>query len=121
MTARSERALENNRRASREAKRRRTGTCEDCGATTRYNGHKGKPVSRICNPCAARRSGLAQRGTGLRMQQLLDLLSHGPLRFTEIHTGLGISKQNMGWLVGRAMKYGLVERPERGVYRKASA
>lgn len=43
---------ERQRMLSREAKRRRTGTCEVCGGVTRYNGRDG-PVSRICNSCSA--------------------------------------------------------------------
>lgn len=43
------------------------------------------------------------------------------MRFTEIHTALGISKQNMGWLVGRLLEYGLIERPSRGLCRKVAA
>lgn len=36
---------------TREAKRRRTGTCERCGAETRYGGGK-QAVSRLCVPCS---------------------------------------------------------------------
>lgn len=116
----TELALENNRRASREAKRRRTGTCEDCGATTRYNGGKGKPVSSLCLSCAAKRSGVAKRGTGPRGQQLLALLDGGPMRFTEIATALGIPNTHMGWLIGRLLEYGLIERPKRGWYWRSA-
>lgn len=39
---------------SRAAKRRRTGTCVDCGTTTRYNGRPGSPVvSSRCPACTA--------------------------------------------------------------------
>lgn len=39
------------RLTSLEAKRRRTGTCGDCGGTTRYNGHKNKGASERCKAC----------------------------------------------------------------------
>jgi hypothetical protein len=42
--------------ASREAKRRRTGTCVECGATTRYAG-KGSAVSERCGACGSARGG----------------------------------------------------------------
>jgi hypothetical protein len=37
------------------SKRRRTGTCVDCGGTTRYGGQPGKPVSERCVRCANER------------------------------------------------------------------
>lgn len=43
---------EKGRILSREAKRRRTGTCLDCGAVTKYNGHE-HGVSPRCPTCAA--------------------------------------------------------------------
>lgn len=44
-------AREANLLASREAKRRRTGTCVDCGGVTRYNGH-GRESSERCASCS---------------------------------------------------------------------
>ncbi len=44
---------EKTRVQSREAKRRRTGACVDCGTVTRYNGRPGTPVSERCPACAA--------------------------------------------------------------------
>jgi len=49
------------RRWSREAKQRRTGTCEDCGAETRYNGRTTHGASSLCLRCAQRRD--AERRT----------------------------------------------------------
>lgn len=42
---------ERQRRLSREAKRRRTGICVDCGGLTRYNGTNGQDVSKRCASC----------------------------------------------------------------------
>src|SRR5438105_2732040 len=61
--------------SSAQAKRRRTGTCEKCGAPTRYGGQKTPgAVSRFCIPCgqvwsAARKREL--RGTGPMEQRFL--------------------------------------------------
>lgn len=43
---------ERNRVSSREAKRRRSGTCRRCGGETRYSGNAGKGVSDLCEACA---------------------------------------------------------------------
>ncbi len=44
---------ENTLRKSREAKRKRTGVCSQCGGETRYSGHKSNDyVSTVCNSCA---------------------------------------------------------------------
>ena len=46
---------ERNRRQSREAKRRRTGICRECGGVTLYNGRKkGTAVSTLCAACSRR-------------------------------------------------------------------
>lgn len=42
---------ERDRQLSRAAKRRRTGTCRECGGVTRYNGQHGKAVSDLCKNC----------------------------------------------------------------------
>lgn len=49
---RSPEGLARNRESSRAAKRRRTGVCKTCGATTRYHG-RGRDVSDLCHPCAS--------------------------------------------------------------------
>jgi len=41
---------------AREAKRRRTGVCVDCGATTRYNGQCTNGPSQRCLPCSNARN-----------------------------------------------------------------
>ena len=50
------------RMMSRAAKARRTGTCVDCGAPTRYAGHGGAvAVAARCPACSSRRTGEARR------------------------------------------------------------
>jgi predicted transcriptional regulator len=44
-------AAERHRAKSREAKRRRTGVCVDCGGTTRYSGQAGKSTAVRCRAC----------------------------------------------------------------------
>jgi hypothetical protein len=115
---RSEASRANSRRASNEAKRRRTGVCVDCGATTRYaGGTRGFAVSPRCQSCANKRAGLRLRGTGPRGQQLLGLLATGPQSFTQICLALGITANNASQLLNRMRRYGLIVRPSRGVYR----
>jgi hypothetical protein len=52
---------EQNRQGSKAAKARRTGTCADCGAVTRYNGRTTRGASVRCLTCAARHSGQAKK------------------------------------------------------------
>lgn len=110
---------EADRRSSREAKRRRTGTCEDCGGVTRYGGAKGRPVSRLCAICSAKRNAAARRGTGTTQKRALDFIGDGERRFMEIVNGCEITPDIGKSLMHRLLKYGLVERPRRGVYRRS--
>lgn len=114
---------ERNREASRAVKRRRSGTCELCGGTTRYNGH-GQVVSTVCAVCAGRRNGelgRAKRGSGARQQQVLALLAaQQTATSAQILAELGMKKQReMGWLLNHLVRYGLIVRVERGVYALA--
>lgn len=119
---RSEASKEVQRRLSREAKRRRVGTCEDCGAATRYNGRTINGASRLCCPCANRRIGHAKRGTGFREQQLLAFLGDETRGFMEIVRALQLPRpQAANPMLARLMKYGLVERVGYGKYRKVVA
>jgi hypothetical protein len=116
----NERDYETTLRTSREAKRRRTGTCEDCGEPTRYNGHTVNGPSRYCEPCGHQRQGLSLRGRGFT-GEVLAYLSE-PRRFSEIRNHFGISSGYTGMiLVGRLMPYGLVTRLSRGVYQRTDA
>lgn len=119
MSFRSPEKYANDLRLSREAKRRRTGTCVDCGATTRYNGH-GVAVSARCVACANARRGEATRGQGFRQQQIATLLASGTMRFCEIREALGASGQLTSILLRRAVRYGIIRRVSRGVYALAS-
>lgn len=105
------------RQLSREAKRRRTGTCEKCGTETRYNGHA-HVTSRLCLPCAAAASGLARRGHGPRPRQVVDLLERQPTAtYTEICRHLGVVGPHAANVLNRMVRFGLIERVSRGVYR----
>jgi hypothetical protein len=108
-------AKENERRASREAKRKRTGTCRVCGAVTRYSGRDGRAVSELCPTHAAQESGAKRRGTGSNQARVLDYISE-PRRYSEIRDNLGISDAMMGTTIHRLLEYGLIERVSRGVY-----
>lgn len=116
------RSYETALRLSREAKRRRRGVCERCGAETRYGGlmrHGRTGVSRFCVPCGrdvTRERMVLTRGTGTRGQQVLSLLAERPYRFLELAQEIGVTKNCMGQLLHRLRAYGLVERPERGLY-----
>lgn len=109
-------ALDNSRRASRDAKRRRTGRCALCGTVTRYGGTPGKPVSDHCHRCAAAASGVSKRGTGSTNARVLERLEHGPATYTEIREMLGLPNDRVGPLFVRLVRYGLIVRVRRGVY-----
>lgn len=113
---RGEASYRNTLRLSREAKRRRTGTCRVCGAVTRYAGKPGKPVSELCPEHAARENGERQRGTGALQLRILDYLSE-PRRYSEIRAEMGV---DIGMSLHRLLRYGKVERVKRGVYVRAS-
>jgi hypothetical protein len=108
-------------RCSREAKRRRIGTCERCGAATHYGGKK--EAARLCVSCNgeySRERGLSLRGSGPTQQRALALLAAGrTATFTEIADVVGRNFAPL--LIGRLLSYGLIERVSRGVYRKAAA
>jgi hypothetical protein len=122
MASRTEAATENNRRTSREAKRRRTGTCVDCGAGTSYSGHSEWPMhpngaSLRCPACSKVSTGLKQRGSGHRQRQLVELLEvHERLTYMEIVGHLGTNKNHVGQLLARMRKHGIIVRVGYGVY-----
>lgn len=106
---------EKERISARDAKWRRRGTCKDCGAETRYNGH-GRGVSDLCSPCANKRSGAERRGQGSTVSAILALLAGRPRRRSEIRDALGITNGHTGQALHRLCAYGFVYRPKRGVY-----
>jgi biotin operon repressor len=109
------RHYEQSLRLSREAKRRVRGTCVDCGAETKYDGH-GRRAALRCSVCAHRKSGETQRGTGRTQARILALLANGPMRFGEIQEALGTYSGFVANHVHRLRKYGLIVRLERGLY-----
>jgi hypothetical protein len=113
---RPERA-ERDRMLSREAKRKRTGSCILCGGLTRYGGGD-PPISRYCKTCAGRIGGHANRASnGYVYDALMALLAErGPLHMVEIRDGLGITTGHACSLLHRHRNYGTIVRLRRGVY-----
>ena len=112
---RGEASYRNTLRLSREAKRRRTGTCRVCGVTTRYSGHAGKAVSDLCPAHAAQANGARLRGSGPLAQKILAYLDE-PRRFSEIRDELGMGHNTVSPMLNKLVRYGLIERVSRGVY-----
>jgi ribosomal protein S27AE len=117
----SDRTYETDRRLSREAKQRRTGTCIDCGDATRYAGH-GHVVSLRCGPCGAEQSrqlAATRRGSGPLGSRVLRFLEQ-PRTYTDLLAYLNGNKGLLSQLLyGRLLRYGLVTRLSRGVYQRA--
>ena len=111
---------DHSRAVSREAKRRRRGVCEVCGAETRYNGHRGIGVSAQCIRCQARERGRERRGHSPIAERAVAFLAT-PHHFAEIADHLGISKGYVSELLDRLRRYGLIERIARGVYVAANS
>jgi hypothetical protein len=115
-------AVANYRKAlvlSREAKRRRSGTCADCGEPTRYSGH-GRSASARCIPCSNRRSADKQRGTGWAADAVRAALADGrELHYMELVQALGRSNGYTASTVNRLLRHGIIVRVRRGVYRLA--
>jgi hypothetical protein len=106
--------------ASRALKERYRGTCKLCGApTTGCNGKDAAPD--ICVHCSpgyyGPRYAAARRGRGPVVERALALLDT-PHRFSEIRDELGITNGHTGQMLDRLLRYGLVERLDRGVYRR---
>ena len=112
---------ERQRIQSRDAKRRRHGTCVTCGAQTNYGGKKHYPVGMYCQSCAGRLGGLANREkNGVYYHRLVEVLGrHGEMRYSELRDATGISSQYMGEFVKRHVRYGTIVRIRRGVYALA--
>jgi hypothetical protein len=115
----SPQAKENERRLSREYKRRLKGTCRICGAETRYAGRPGKPVSDLCHEHAMQAWGEARKGQGELQQRVLHYL-YKPRRYSEIREACGISDNAMSPTLQRLMEHGLIERVSRGVYARVN-
>lgn len=109
-------ALENSRRSSREAKRRRAGTCVDCGGRTGYNGHGTNGASVRCARCNGPRTADMMRRTGPVRAAILAALSDGPMGPSELAARIGVSVNHTNVKLQRLMLYGDVVRVSRGVY-----
>jgi hypothetical protein len=88
------------RAAAREAKRRRTGTCRGCGATTRYNGHAGIAISEWCLSCRGRQNTKWTR----------EAIFHAIREWTSEHGGRPPSAEN--WNPHLARANGAYERAQ---------
>jgi putative AbiEi antitoxin of type IV toxin-antitoxin system len=113
-------AAERARIQARDAKRRRRGTCKECGAETRYNGVSVNGPSEYCVSCANHRSHAQFKGRGPIQLAVLGLLAHGEARYSYIRNTLGLSSEHAAITLNRLVSYGLVERVRRGVYRLPS-
>jgi hypothetical protein len=116
---RSTESYEKGLRLSREAKRRRKGTCRSCGRETPYHGH-GKSVSDLCSMCSRaqeRERGLRRRGTTGKTAAMLKYLDR-PRRRADFRDHFGMTKGYADAMIGRLLKYGLIERVSRGVYQR---
>ena len=114
---RSRASYENSQRLSREAKRRRTGICVDCGAVTRYNG---RGVAKRCLTCANRVTAKPKIGKGSGQVKVLAFLSE-PRRYSEVRDELGLTNEMASVTLHRLRSHGLVERVSRGVYVRVKA
>ena len=107
--------------SSNAAKKRRTGTCSECGGETRYNGHNGVAISTLCAGCGSAKGAATQRerlaGNGPMQMRLRALLVDGPLRFSDIRDALGTPNGHTGNLLHRLVKHGKIARISRGLYR----
>lgn len=104
-------------RARHEAYR---GRCRGCGAKTTGCFGPGKAPD-LCQRCAARKTGVAKRGSGPMQRKALTFIGDGERGYMEIAHALGISKNHAGVLLHYLLRYGLVERVARGRYRRPGA
>jgi hypothetical protein len=105
---------------ARERKESYRGICEKCGASTSCCDGPGKAKA-LCITCSNRKANKARRGTGPMSGAIVAYCAGQPRRYTEIRDHFGISKGHTSVAVNRLVKYGLLERVSRGVYRKAAA
>lgn len=109
---------ERQRRMSHDAKRRRVGVCERCGAETRYNGKTTRGPSSLCKFCGEATNadrGVLKRGTGTVGPLVLDYLEQ-PRRHGEVARHAGITAGYASDILHRLRSYGLIRRVSRGVY-----
>jgi len=112
--------------ASRRAKENQRGTCERCGKQTSWQGGRGKPKSaRLCSGCALivypSLYSDRQRGHGPTIARLLMLLQDGRERHrSELRDAMGVTDGHAANILSRLVRYGMVVRVRRGVYRRAT-
>jgi hypothetical protein len=105
--------------ASRALKERYRGQCERCGNPT--SGCHGPGLApTLCLSCSATKVAEARRGQGATVSRVLELLDGRELRMIKIAAELGITTGHAGNALHRLLRYGLVERVSRGVYRRAA-
>lgn len=92
---------ERTRQLTLASKRRRSGTCVDCGAATRYGGKTPSGVSKRCPDCAHRAARTVDRDEivslrleGLTQQAIADRLgcTQSHVSFVLVSAGLGVGK-----------------------------
>jgi hypothetical protein len=112
------------RAAERARKQKCIAPCEECGGRTstsdrrvRVRGGSRKKERQLCNACSSRLRGERQRGTGELTERLLALLD-GRRRTIEVAAELGITQNHAHVRTHQLVKFGLVERVSRGVYRR---
>jgi hypothetical protein len=101
----------------REYKRKKKGTCQDCGTTINYNGHHPGGIGKHCIKCSRKRTGLLQRDHGPVIDKVIEYLKDGEKRFSEMQYDLDIKRNRMGALLGKLIKHGKIIRVRRGVYQ----
>jgi hypothetical protein len=93
-----------------------SGYCAECGCrTTGSNGYAKAPD--LCYRCQTKRAGIAKRGRGSTVSRILAFCAEQPRRYGEIRDTLDISSDQVGYALNRLVRYGLLERVTRGVYR----
>lgn len=103
-------------RKQRERRERYRGTCGVCGAPT--DGSSGYNAPRYCVHHEPRAAVRARRGTGPMQQQALMFCMH-VRSYSEIRDALGITSNHTSALLGRLVRYRLLDRLGRGLYRTA--
>lgn len=107
---------------SRDAKRRRTGTCKQCGGTTHLTKTGG--LAEICGTCAPDYYAPIYRdaliGRGPITERARELLADGPKPRSYLRSALGLTQAHVSVLLVCLQKQGYVERAGPGLYQLCS-
>lgn len=114
-------AYERHLEASREAKRRRKGTCVDCGGPTSYAGKGDAAVSLRCRVCGPRYNGERARGTGPSQRMILEELERAGRITRQRILELGIQRDSVSPLIASLMRNGQIVRVGRGIYERGAS